>query len=332
MLPQLSSGWHRPKQAIQTASSNSRRNLTMAPSHEKYDAVVCGAGIAGIAGAYALTHSGLKRVLIVDPGPPLSLTSDKSTECYRNWWPGPGDAMVALMNRSIDLMEGHAQDSKNSFLLNRRGYLFATASSEMTNKFALQAAEAENLGAGPLRHITNGTTYKPASAEGFESGLDGADLITDKNLINSHFPYINPETVAVLHARRCGSLSAQQMGMYLLERTRENGGELFNAELIGVETTAGRVTSIILKTAGDNIEIKTESVVLSTGPYVKDCAKLLGIDLPVAVEKHIKISLSDPNGAIPRDAPLIFGQTQSHYPGRPKRRKRSRNQTRRNIS
>ena len=101
----------------------------MAPSHEKYDAVVCGAGIAGIAGAYALTHSGLKRVLIVDPGPPLSLTSDKSTECYRNWWPGPGDAMVALMNRSIDLMEGHAQDSKNSFLLNRRGYLFATASS-----------------------------------------------------------------------------------------------------------------------------------------------------------------------------------------------------------
>ena len=41
----------------------------MAPSYEKYDAVVCGAGIAGIAGAYALTHSGLKRVLIVDPGP-----------------------------------------------------------------------------------------------------------------------------------------------------------------------------------------------------------------------------------------------------------------------
>ena len=36
-------------------------------------------------------------------GAPLSLTSDKSTECYRNWWPGPGDAMVRLMNRSIDL-------------------------------------------------------------------------------------------------------------------------------------------------------------------------------------------------------------------------------------
>ena len=131
----------------------------MAPSYKEYDAVVCGAGIAGIAGAYALTQNGLKRVLIVDPGPPLSLTSDKSTECYRNWWPGPGDAMVALMNRSIDLMEGHAQDSNNCFILNRRGYLFATASPKMIDTFAIQASEAEELGAGPLRHITNGVTY-----------------------------------------------------------------------------------------------------------------------------------------------------------------------------
>ena len=57
------------------------------------DAVICGAGIAGIATAYHLTVGhGLRRVLLVDPRPPLSLTSDKSTECYRNWWPGPGNA------------------------------------------------------------------------------------------------------------------------------------------------------------------------------------------------------------------------------------------------
>lgn len=35
----------------------------------------------------------------------LTLMSHKSTECYRNWWPGPDDAMVHLMNRSIDLLE-----------------------------------------------------------------------------------------------------------------------------------------------------------------------------------------------------------------------------------
>lgn len=68
--------------------------------------LLCGAGIAGIAAAYHLAvHAGIKKVVLVDERPPLSLTSDKSTECYRNWWPGPGPAMVSLMNRSIDIME-----------------------------------------------------------------------------------------------------------------------------------------------------------------------------------------------------------------------------------
>src|SRR5687768_9886167 len=69
------------------------------------EVVICGAGIAGIATAYHLTRRGVTDVVLVDERPPLSLTSDKSTECYRNWWPGPGDAMVAAMNRSIDLLE-----------------------------------------------------------------------------------------------------------------------------------------------------------------------------------------------------------------------------------
>jgi len=92
------------------------------------EVVICGAGIAGVALAYHLTvRHGLAGVVLVDERPPLSLTSDKSTECYRNWWPGPDDAMVALMNRSIDLLEELARESGNVFRLNRRGYLFATA-------------------------------------------------------------------------------------------------------------------------------------------------------------------------------------------------------------
>ena len=78
------------------------------------EVVICGAGIAGIAAAYHLAvRRGLGDIVIVDERPPLSLTSDKSTECYRNWWPGPGDAMVALMNRSIDVLEDLARESGN---------------------------------------------------------------------------------------------------------------------------------------------------------------------------------------------------------------------------
>ncbi|HQU38035.1 MAG TPA: FAD-dependent oxidoreductase, partial [Anaerolineales bacterium] len=55
------------------------------------DIVICGAGIAGTSAAYqlAVKHDA-KNIVIVDPLPPLTLTSDKSSESYRNWWPGPG--------------------------------------------------------------------------------------------------------------------------------------------------------------------------------------------------------------------------------------------------
>src|SRR3990172_5145392 len=92
------------------------------------DVVICGAGIAGISAAYHLSvQHGIRNIRLVDPLPPLSLTSDKSTECYRNWWPGPDNAMVAFMNRSIELMEILARQSGNVFHLNRRGYLYLTA-------------------------------------------------------------------------------------------------------------------------------------------------------------------------------------------------------------
>lgn len=86
-------------------------------------AAVCGAGIAGVSTAYFLSVvHGLDQVLIVDPRPPLTLTSDKSTECYRNWWPNPD--MVGFMDRSIDLLEELSAVSHDFFHLNRRGYLY----------------------------------------------------------------------------------------------------------------------------------------------------------------------------------------------------------------
>src|SRR6266508_2112874 len=118
--------------------------------------VICGAGIAGVAAAYHLAvERGLAGVVLVEQGDPLSLTSDKSTECYRNWWPGPGDAMVRLMNRSIDLLEEIARESGNAFRMNRRGYLFATADPARVPHFHRAAEEAAALGSGPVRaHAT----------------------------------------------------------------------------------------------------------------------------------------------------------------------------------
>ena len=177
------------------------------------DAVICGAGIAGAAAAHELAvRRGLRDVLLVDPLPPLTLTSDKSTECYRNWWPGPGDAMVRLMNRSIDLLEELETSSGGRLHLNRRGYAYVTALPACAAELERSGREIAGLGAGELRvhHGAAGDPPYPArEARGFDPSLSGADLLLDRPSIRVQFPFLVDDVVAVLHARRCGWLSAQ---------------------------------------------------------------------------------------------------------------------------
>src|SRR5258705_6264200 len=160
------------------------------------EVVICGAGIAGVATAYHLAvRRGVRDIVIVDERPPLTLTSDKSAESYRNWWPGPGNDMVALMDRSIDLLEELAAESDNVFRLNRRGYLFAAAEAARVAAFVGAAEEAAALGAGPVRvHTTSSGGDQPSAFEGLEPFLRGTDLITQPSLIRPHYSWLPPDT------------------------------------------------------------------------------------------------------------------------------------------
>ena len=272
--------------------------------------VVVGAGIAGISAAFHLAvREGLDGVVLVEAGDPLALTSDKSTECYRNWWPGPGDAMVAFMDRSIDLLERIERESGGRLHLNRRGYLFATAEPSRIAAFRDLGREAQSFGAGALRvHDGSGSSpgYLRSPARGFEEVAAGADLITDPALIRAEFPYLDPEVVAVLHARRCGWLSAQQLGMWMLERARDRGVRLIRGRVTDVETRGGRVRAVSVARPGDRVRIETGKLVLSPGPYLAELARGFGVDLPVACERHMKVAFRDTERAVPGDAPLLI--------------------------
>jgi glycine/D-amino acid oxidase-like deaminating enzyme len=284
----------------------------------KAEAVICGAGIAGVAAAYHLSvRRGVRDVVIVDELPPLSLTSDKSTECYRNWWPGPGDAMVALTNRSIDILEALARESDNRFLLNRRGYLFATADAQRAETMRSDARTSCALGAGEIREHgpdSGGADYLPAPTSGFEDLPDGADFICDPSLIQRHFPYLNDDTLAVVHARRCGWLSAQQLGMYMLEQARACGARLMQARVQAVDTAGGRVRAVDIATTGGTETIATGTFVNAAGPFFRRVGEMSGVDLPVFGESHVKLSFHDQRGALSQDAPLIIWNDPLHLP------------------
>ncbi len=270
-------------------------------------AVICGAGIAGLAAAYQLAvKQGVRDVVLVDERAPLTLTSDKSTECYRNWWPGPGDAMVSLMNRSIDLLEELADESGNIFHLNRRGYLFATADPARISDFKRAAEESAALGAGPVRYHQGPPTdppYVPAPGHGFNGQPSGADIILDPERIRQHFPYLSERTQAVIHARRCGWFSAQQLGMYLLEQAQSHGAKLLRARVTSVDVNGGRVQAVRLS---DGSIIATPHFVIAAGPHLKAIAKLIGVDLPIFCERHVKVTFNDYLGVVPRNAPLLI--------------------------
>ncbi|MGH8948933.1 MAG: NAD(P)/FAD-dependent oxidoreductase, partial [Acidimicrobiia bacterium] len=152
------------------------------------DVVVIGAGIAGVSAAYQLTvKHGIGDVVIIDPLPPLSLTSDKSTECYRNWWPNL--PMVGLMSRSIDLLEKMAAESGNAFALNRRGYLFVTGDDENFHRMVEEAHHTSTLGAGPVRLHPGPIPYRASPTEGFVGAPEGADILVGAVEVLDHFPY-----------------------------------------------------------------------------------------------------------------------------------------------
>ncbi|MBI3177115.1 MAG: FAD-binding oxidoreductase, partial [Chloroflexi bacterium] len=274
------------------------------------DVVICGAGIAGVAAAYFLSaKAGIHNVVLVDERAPLTLTSDKSTECYRNWWPGPGDAMVRLMDRSIDLMEELARESGNAFNLNRRGYVYATASPQGKASLERASQEIAALGPGPLRvhaDLPNDLPYLATTGQGFESPPTGADLLLEEALIAQHFPYITPHASAVLHARRCGWLSAQQLGMYLLEKARARGVQLLRGKVVAVSVSEERVQAVHLQTEAGTSTLTTACFVNAAGPFLKNVGRLLGVELPVFSELHLKMAFDDHLRIVPRDAPMLI--------------------------
>jgi glycine/D-amino acid oxidase-like deaminating enzyme len=276
--------------------------------------VVCGAGIAGIAAAYHLAvKRGIDNVVMVEQGNPLSLTSDKSTEAYRNWWPGPDWAMTAFMNRSIDLIEEIARATDNRINLNRRGYLFATADAGKIPFLQTMAQTAATHGGGPARfHETASSRYQSSPEHGFDLGLTGADVITDASLVARHFPYLSPATVAIAHARRAGWLSAQQLGMVMLEAVRERGVKLLRGKVVGIDV-GERIRAVQVERAGERIALEATHVVLAAGPMQQEMAGLIGVDLPLIAERHHKVSFAD-TGGVPRAAPMMIWLDAQYLP------------------
>jgi D-arginine dehydrogenase len=272
-------------------------------SHD-VDIAVVGAGIVGIAAAYSLAvRHRRSRLLILDEAQPMTLTSAQSGENYRNWW--PHRTMTAFTDHSIGLMEEIARRTDNRIHMTRRGYLLATRDAkpdrliaELYDGYGAAAESAIRI------HHGKGAAYQPPLSADWESAPGGVDVLLDRELIRQHHPYLDPEIAAILHIRRAGHISGQQLGQYMLEEIRAAGGRFAQARVTAI--TTGPRLRLDVEVNGTAETVNADILVNAAGPYAAHIAALHGEDLPIINMLQQKVAFPDKRRAISRQMPFAI--------------------------
>ncbi len=243
---------------------------------------ICGAGIAGIATAYYLaTKYGRDRIVLIDKLPPLSLTTSKSGENFRDYWPQP--CMASFSGHSLDLMQQLAEESNDAFTMRSFGYDFVS-----------ESASREIF---PSEHL-NG------SYRGLKRNRDIA-------AIRRTYPYLADTIQQVVHIHRAGAIDVYALGSLLLSKARDAGLEVVHGTITSLERSPPGF-KLHLRAEDCTTQLVADNLVLAAGPFVQELAGMLGIELPVQSFLQRKFMIPDPDRVIPRDMPFtIFADPQT---------------------
>jgi len=264
---------------------------------------VIGAGFAGIATAYYLcTQYKKSSVLLIDSRPPMSFTSAQSGDNYRNWWPHP--TMVNFINYSTDLMESIALESPDVMHMTRRGYVLTTRRTDIDDLIAELHAGYGDVESGLIR-IHSGPTsnsYQSSDFKDWTAAPTGVDVLCNRDLIRQTFPSFSTEVANVLHIRRAGDIDGQHMGQYMLQRIQQYGGKRLSAHLKSIVQKQNFELEV---ERSDGIErIGADVIVNAAGPFAKDIAAMIGVDLPFKNVFQQKLAFDDKHNAVSRQQPF----------------------------
>ncbi len=236
------------------------------------DITLCGAGIAGIACAYYLSER-LKGqdILLIDKLPPMSLTTSKSGENFREFWPQP--YMNDFVNHSIKLMDNLCDAHPDKLSLIYSGYDFVSKNQQ-----------------------SNFTTVYPNLSS------DAVTVLNSPQAIAQAKPYLDPSVQQVTHVNNAGSLDVHALGSLMLAQARKNKVRLLQADITGLN----HLTDSYEIQLNHKETIKTKQLILCAGPFTPSLAEHLGVQLPIYSIPQRKVVFPDLAGAIPRDMPFTI--------------------------
>jgi len=233
----------------------------MSPSSSlNAEVVVIGAGIAGVATAWALTERGIRDVVILDRRAPLTLTSNRPEANYRTWWPHL--QMIALATRSLDIVRELIADG-GQIPMDRRGYLYVSESE----------AGSQALGGVVARH--------PATRVSGAVALTGAE-------VHRRWPYLGPKVSGGIFVASAGGLDTVALGRVLLERAIQRGARVVQMDIADADLSAaqlvvdaaGPYARQVAHRLGANLALET---VLRQKVVVRDRAQAVPRDAPFTI-------------------------------------------------
>jgi glycine/D-amino acid oxidase-like deaminating enzyme len=220
--------------------------------------------------------------------------------------------MTAFTNYSIDLMERIAEASDNRIHMTRCGYALATRQADPATLLQQLHDGYGEEGIKQIRVHKPGSvsTYRPSAFSDWKSAPDGVDVIQHRGLIREHFPTFDPAIATILHIRRAGDISGQQLGTLMLEHVRANGGSFAQARVVAIETSSG--FTLTLEGREGVEKLHCDILVNAAGPYAGEIATMLGESLPISNVFQQKIAFADNERVIDRRMPFsidLDGQT-----------------------
>ena len=282
-----------------------------AAESDHVEVAVVGAGSVGIAVAYYLVAQyGIRRLALIDERDPMSLTSAQSGENYRNWWPHP--VMTAFTDHSISLLEEIDRLSGGRLNMTRSGYALVSRRNRPQDLIdGLYRGYGEQSTRVRVRESTL-TDYEPPCRRPWSVAPDGVDVLLDQALIRQTFPSFAHDVATVIHIRRAGSISAQQLGAIMLDTMRASGVRVQRAKVRSI--TTGPPFELELTSERGRQRMKADCIVNAAGPFIRDIGAMLGEDLPVRCVYQQKIAFEDRQRAIPRELPFTIDLDMQRIP------------------
>jgi sarcosine oxidase subunit beta len=232
------------------------RMWTKRPLKNRYDVVIIGAGVHGLASAYYLSKHGVTDVAVLDMNYLGAGASGRNTAIIRSNYRTPEG--VAFYDASVKLYEGLSQDLGYNVLFSQHGHLTLSHSDSATIGLRVRAEVNQMLG-------VDSRVIQPDEIKRLVPAIDTTDrprYPIQAALLHPPGGIIRHDAVVWGYAR-----GADRAGVAIHPFTEVTGITRQNGRVNGVETSRGPV--------------KANWVVNTTAGWATTIAQMAGVKLPI---------------------------------------------------